>query len=30
MTLLSHHILDPKQSLKHQKLDVCGHIEGIL
>ena len=30
MILLFHHSLDLMQSLKHQKLDICGQIEGIL
>ena len=29
MILLLHHILDLMQSLKHQKLNICGQIEGI-
>ena len=30
MIMLSHHIFDSMQSLKHKKLDICGQIEGIL
>ena len=30
MIMLSHHIFYPMQSLEHQKLDICGQIEGIL
>ena len=30
MILLLHHILDPMQSLKHKKLDICGQIEDII
>ena len=29
MILLLHHILDLMQSPEHQKLDICGQIEGI-